>query len=93
MERVRLRKREQWGWITPAAAFALVFGATSYLLAPKAPSKDVITEEWTKRTTDHDYSGCSQARANGHENIASWEPSYRIEMDGDGDGLACEQLA
>ncbi|WP_409514932.1 excalibur calcium-binding domain-containing protein [Brevundimonas sp.] len=49
-----------------------------------------MRREWSKRTTDQRYSGCSEARANKHEDIASWEPSYREHMDGDGDGLACE---
>ena len=76
--------------LAPAGAFALVFGGTTYVLTPEAPGKAAVRAEWTRRTTDQHYSGCRQARANGHENIASWEPSYRETMDGDGDGLACE---
>ncbi len=36
------------------------------------------------------FSGCNDARAAGYENITINEPSYRPEMDGDGDGIACE---
>lgn len=36
------------------------------------------------------FSGCNDARAEGYESIARNEPSYRPEMDGDGDGIACE---
>lgn len=90
MARIRQNRRKQPGWVAPVTAFAVVFGGTSYLLAPEAPGKAAIGAEWTKRTTDQHYSGCSQARANRHHDIGSWEPSYRPEMDGDGDGLACE---
>jgi len=36
------------------------------------------------------FSGCNDARAAGYESIRIDEPSYRPEMDGDGDGVACE---
>lgn len=36
------------------------------------------------------FSGCNDARAAGYESIRIDEPSYRPEMDGDGDGIACE---
>ncbi|WP_293882226.1 excalibur calcium-binding domain-containing protein [Sphingomonas sp.] len=36
------------------------------------------------------YSGCNDARADGVAPIYSDEPGYRSDMDGDGDGIACE---
>jgi hypothetical protein len=36
------------------------------------------------------YSGCDQARAAGAAPIRRGSPGYREEMDGDGDGIACE---
>jgi len=36
------------------------------------------------------WSGCDDARAAGTAPIYSAEPGYRKEMDGDGDGVACE---
>ena len=36
------------------------------------------------------FSGCNDARAAGYENITRDEPSYRADMDGDNDGIACE---
>lgn len=36
------------------------------------------------------WSGCNQARAAGTAPIYRGEPGYREEMDGDGDGEACE---
>ena len=77
-------------WLVGAGAFVIAFIGASYVLAPDAPGKAELRQEWRKRTTDQHYSGCGQARANDHEDIASWEPSYRDHMDGDGDGLACE---
>jgi len=77
-------------WLAGTGAFAIAFSGTTYLLAPEAPGKPEIRREWNKRTKDQHYSGCGHARANHHEDIASWEPSYRAHMDGDGDGHACE---
>jgi hypothetical protein len=36
------------------------------------------------------YSGCREARAAGVAPLYAGEPGYRPEMDGDGDGIACE---
>lgn len=36
------------------------------------------------------YSGCNDARAAGVAPLYVGEPGYRSEMDGDGDGIACE---
>jgi len=77
-------------WLAGVGTFAIAFGGATYVLTPGAPEMPELRREWSKRTTDHRYSGCSEARANKHEDIASWEPSYREHMDGDGDGLACE---
>lgn len=36
------------------------------------------------------YSGCNAVRAAGAAPLHAGEPGYRPEMDGDGDGIACE---
>jgi hypothetical protein len=36
------------------------------------------------------YPGCNAARAAGAAPIYRGQPGYREEMDGDGDGIACE---
>lgn len=74
----------------PAAVFAGVFGGALYALTPEAPGRETLRDRLLLRFRDHGYAGCDQARANGHENINSWEPSYRERMDGDQDGVACE---
>lgn len=70
--------------------FALVFMAATYVLTPTAPGRAEVDRYISERTTDQHFVNCDHARANGRENIPSWDPSYRAHMDGDGDGLACE---
>lgn len=74
----------------PAAVFAGVFGGALYTLTPDAAGRETLRARLLLRFTDHAYADCAEARANGHEDIDSWEPSYRERMDGDADGVACE---
>lgn len=62
------------------------------LLNPPArmtPTADVSAPP-TARPEQPCYSGCDAARAAGVAPIHEGEPGYREEMDGDGDGIACE---
>lgn len=36
------------------------------------------------------YAGCNQVRAAGKAPLYAGQPGYRSDMDGDGDGIACE---
>ena len=36
------------------------------------------------------YAGCNEVRALGKAPLTAGQPGYRAEMDGDGDGIACE---
>ena len=36
------------------------------------------------------YPGCNEVRAAGKAPLRYGEPGYRTDMDGDGDGIACE---
>jgi hypothetical protein len=36
------------------------------------------------------YAGCNEVRAAGKAPLTADQPGYRAEMDGDGDGIACE---
>ena len=38
------------------------------------------------------YSGCNEVRALGKAPLYAGQPGYRVEMDGDGDGVACEPV-
>ncbi|WP_292051754.1 MULTISPECIES: excalibur calcium-binding domain-containing protein [unclassified Brevundimonas] len=42
------------------------------------------------RTGQRMFYSCKAARAAGYENIPIGHPAYHPDMDGDGDGLACE---
>jgi hypothetical protein len=75
MARLRSRRRDR-GLLLPVAVFVGIFGGTTYILTPDAPGKAYLIETLSKRNTDQHYSGCDEARANNHENIDSWEPSY-----------------
>lgn len=39
-----------------------------------------------------EWGGCNDARAAGTAPIYRGEPGYRANMDGDGDGIACEPI-
>ena len=52
-----------------------------------------VSQGWVRRKTPTAgayYSGCNDARAAGVAPLYAGEPGYRPEMDGDGDGVACE---
>lgn len=38
------------------------------------------------------YAGCNEVRAQGKDPLYAGQPGYRPEMDGDGDGIACEPI-
>jgi hypothetical protein len=38
------------------------------------------------------YAGCNEVRAAGAAPLYAGQPGYRAEMDGDGDGIACEPI-
>ena len=67
-----------------------------------------LDQQWTDRASDSAepaaaevagaaggtvyYPGCNAVRAAGKAPLHSGEPGYRIGMDGDGDGIACEPI-
>jgi hypothetical protein len=68
---------------------------------------EVQDQEWTARADDKStsvatgsaptersvyYSGCNEVRAAGKAPLHSGDPGYRVEMDGDSDGIACEPI-
>jgi len=60
-----------------------------------APSPEELPEEadkqWTAEADDGVYyDGCNEVRAAGKAPLLAGQPGYRAEMDGDGDGVACE---
>ena len=76
--------------VTPPATLAVASAAP-----PRAPKAAVraarpVAMPALPALRDQHFHGCDDARAAGRYDIPSWDPSYRREMDGDGDGLACE---
>jgi len=76
-------------------------------LAQRRAERDrEVAEQWGAASFDDDvhvaprratggrriFAGCNEARAAGRENIPSSDPAYHEDMDGDGDGLACEPI-
>lgn len=92
--RSALRNRQNFALIL-ALAFAAMF--TAVLFSDHA-TKWLVAAELAYRNLNRDhapppgayYSGCNDARTAGVAPIYRNEPGYRSEMDGDGDGIACE---
>ena len=65
---------------TPTAATTSTATASADTVSPAtAPTADTVY-----------YPGCNAARAAGAAPIYRGQPGYRVEMDGDLDGIACE---
>jgi hypothetical protein len=56
------------------------------------PSPDATARAPTGQAVEPrvQYAGCNEVRAARKAPLQSGDPGYRIEMDGDGDGIACE---
>jgi hypothetical protein len=74
-----------------AAAIAVAGVVAARCQAPeKAVALVLASNPAAGVQTDQHFSGCDEARAAGRRNIPSSDPSYRPWMDGDDDGVACE---
>lgn len=78
------------------------------LPASPEEAPEELDEEWSTHASDSPapatatvagsngsnvyYPGCNSVRAAGKAPLYSGDPGYRIEMDGDGDGIACEPI-
>ena len=77
-----------------------LFGAVAAAALDSTPSVGTIGEEPlppTDQAAPPDpteasvhYAGCNEVRALGKAPLYAGQPGYRIGMDGDGDGIACE---
>ncbi|RZF60804.1 excalibur calcium-binding domain-containing protein [Sphingomonas populi] len=80
-----------------AAALGLIFGAATSPLGRSALSGKTnqlaILIGWERHREPQAgdvWGGCNDARSSGTFPIYRGEPGYREDMDGDGDGIACE---
>jgi hypothetical protein len=72
-----------------AAAIAMAGAVAARCEAPQKAVSLVLAANPSVQPDRH-FRGCNDARAAGRRNITSSDPSYRPWMDGDEDGLACE---
>jgi hypothetical protein len=72
--------------IIPLAALA-TFGGV-YVLTPGGAPAQAIAAETSAIPVF--YSGCNEVRERGLAPLYEGDPGYRADMDGDGDGVACE---
>lgn len=64
----------------------------SYGWSQLTPSTFQPPEERAAIEASVTYEGCNEVRAAGKAPIRAGEPGYREDMDGDGDGIACEPI-
>jgi hypothetical protein len=80
---------------------SILFGAVGGIAWSELPSADraspraanpALTARVVAPPTDPNvrYSGCDEVRALGKAPLYADQPGYREDMDGDGDGIACE---
>lgn len=72
--------------VIPLAALA-TFGGVYVLTPGGAPAKAGVAEVPAIPVF---YSGCNEVRERGLAPLYEGDPGYRADMDGDGDGVACE---
>lgn len=92
--RGRRRRGHEQHFAANLLGLVLLVGAVTFVAAPhiemilatstRAP-EDIAAVERSRY-----FAGCNDARAAGAAPIYRGTPGYRPEMDGDGDGIACE---
>jgi hypothetical protein len=73
------------------AALLLLVIAISTVFLGEHPTQASTTRTRAPQPGDY-WAGCNEARAAGTAPIYANEPGYREDMDGDGDGIACESV-
>ena len=79
------------GLILGLAGLAGTAGGVVWAIAPSIPA--ALEKRAANRTTIEEsvhYPGCDEVRLLGKAPLHRGEPGYSIDMDGDGDGIACE---
>lgn len=86
--------------VVAAILIGAVIGVASLAIAPEGRSalmrqaNDIAVSTGLKRQREPQvgdaWGGCNDAREAGTSPIYRGEPGYRADMDGDGDGIACE---
>jgi hypothetical protein len=71
-----------------AAAMLGGLGGYAWSSLPPATFQSPQEREAIERSVT--YAGCNEVRSAGKAPLYAGQPGYRTEMDGDGDGIACE---
>jgi Excalibur calcium-binding domain len=73
-----------------AGALGAVLGVGSVMVPPIVERAMQSAEERAAIEASVHYPGCNQVRAAGRAPLYAGQPGYREGMDGDHDGIACE---
>ena len=68
-------------------------GAAGYIWHSASSMTFQSPEERAKVEQSVTYAGCNEVRDAGKAPLYAGQPGYRVEMDGDGDGIACEPVS
>lgn len=68
----------------------MVGGLGGYAWSSIPPAVTQSPDERARIEQSVTYSGCNEVRAAGKAPLLAGQPGYREDMDGDGDGIACE---
>nr|WP_166178144.1 excalibur calcium-binding domain-containing protein [Altererythrobacter segetis] len=79
----------RFGLLGDAAALAMAGAPERHMSADNPWSKDYVAVA-SPATRSSYYPNCAAAWRAGAAPIEEGEPGYRFELDGDGDGIACE---
>jgi hypothetical protein len=70
---------------------AIMLGGTAgYIWSSLPPAAFQSSDQRARIEQSVTYSGCNEVRAAGKAPLYAGQPGYRSDMDGDGDGIACE---
>jgi hypothetical protein len=72
---------------------AVMLGLTAgYGYTQLPPAAFQSADQRTRIEQSFYYSGCNEVRGAGKAPLLAGQPGYRSDMDGDGDGIACEPI-
>ncbi len=83
-----------WTALTAVPAKGPKPAKSAMVAIPPSPEEEPLApdQDWTAQADDGvHYSGCNEVRA-GKAPLYDGQPGYSENMDGDGDGIACEPI-
>ena len=71
-------------------AAVMIGGVGGYAWSHVPPALSQASSDRARIEQSVSYAGCNEVRAAGKAPLLAGQPGYREDMDGDGDGIACE---